>query len=189
MSGDDVHPDEMHTPDDFDDAATHALFSGSGRDIDPQLADVVADMRMAYVSKPPVVGAVIELGYCLDLLTSTGVQAVTSAHIDFVAYCREANAQAPLNSGGQDSLFRRLDCAVINHLHSIRDNFRRRPFDSVRGVFIEGDPLYPSSGFYHKTHIQICIRNTSMIKGVFRVPDDQLSGNMQAFLSGTRHSI
>jgi hypothetical protein len=57
MSGDDVHPDEMHTPDDFDDAATHALFAGSGREIDPQLADVVADMRMAYVSKPPVVGA------------------------------------------------------------------------------------------------------------------------------------
>jgi hypothetical protein len=57
MSDDDVHPDEMDTPDDFDDAATHALFSGGGRGIDPQLADVVADMRMAYVSKPPVAGA------------------------------------------------------------------------------------------------------------------------------------
>ncbi len=57
MSGGDVHPDEMHTPDDFDDAATHALITGSGREIDPQLADVVADMRMAYVSMPPVVGA------------------------------------------------------------------------------------------------------------------------------------
>jgi len=29
-------------------------------------------------------------------------------------------------------------------------------------------PLYPGSGFYQKTHIQICIRNTSMIKGRFQ---------------------
>ena len=127
------------------------------------------------INEPYVVGAVIELGYCLDLLTSTGVEAVTSAHVDFVAYCNEANAQVPLNGGGQDSLFRRLDCAVINHLHSIRKDSKRQPFDSVRGVFIEGKQLYPGSGFYQKTHIQICVRNPSLIKGVFRVPDNQLS--------------
>ncbi len=69
----------------------------------------------------------------------------------------------------KDLLRRNLDCAVINHLHAIGD----ANFDSVRGVFIEGNELYPTSGFYHKTHIQIAIRSRECIKGVFRVrPQD-----------------
>jgi hypothetical protein len=134
------------------------------------------DQDLAPINDPYVVGAVIELGYCLDLMTSTGVQTVASAHRDFAAYCKRGNIQPPINSGGRDSLFRRLDCAVINHLHSVRESAVLQPFDSVRGVFIEGEPLYPGSGFYQKTHIQICVRNTSLIKGVFRVPDNQLAG-------------
>ena len=41
-------------------------------------------------------------------------------------------------------------------------------FDSVRGMFIEGDRLYENSGFYRKTHIQVCVRNPLCIKGVFQ---------------------
>jgi len=118
---------------------------------------------MTPINETYVIGAVIELGYCLDLLTSDGVHTVALAHRDFVADCEETNTQLPLNSGGRDSLFRRLDCAVINHLHSAWKRLNLQPFDSVRGVFIEGEPLYPTAGFYHKTHIQICVRNTSLI--------------------------
>jgi hypothetical protein len=42
-----------------------------------------------------------------------------------------------------------------------------RPYDSVRAVFIEGEPVYPSAGFHEKTHIQLCIRNPNCIKGFF----------------------
>ncbi|MGA7236293.1 MAG: hypothetical protein WBY44_11470 [Bryobacteraceae bacterium] len=42
--------------------------------------------------------------------------------------------------------------------------------DTFRGVFIEGEPLYPGAGFYAKTHVQIVVRNPNCIKGVFRVP-------------------
>jgi hypothetical protein len=76
-------------------------------------------------------------------------------------------------------LLRELDCAVINHLHQIRafDQPPLQPFDSVKGVFLsEGGQIYQGSGFFNKTHIQICIRNPSCIKGVFRVPEDHLSG-------------
>lgn len=41
------------------------------------------------------------------------------------------------------------------------------PFDSVRGIFFEGDSVYPQSCFYEKTHIQICITNPNCIKGYF----------------------
>src|SRR5690606_357112 len=44
-------------PHDFDDDATEALLGGSGRDLDPELADLLADVRVAYASNPPVVGA------------------------------------------------------------------------------------------------------------------------------------
>ena len=36
-----------------------------------------------------------------------------------------------------------------------------------RGVFFEGDDLYPNAGFKEKNHIQIAIRNTNCIKGFF----------------------
>ena len=57
MSDDDVHPNEMNTPHDFDDNATDALLSGHGRDIDPRVADVLGDMRTVYASQLPAVGA------------------------------------------------------------------------------------------------------------------------------------
>jgi hypothetical protein len=107
-------------------------------------------------------------------MSSTGIQAVASIYEDFLLYCQEAKVAVPENAGGQDSLFRRLDCAVINHLHQVRDKAGLVPFDSLKGVFIEGGPIYPKSGFYQRTHTQICVRNLTCIKGVFRVPDDQL---------------
>jgi hypothetical protein len=57
MSEDDVYPGEMDTPHEFDDQAADALLSGSGRGTDPQLDDLFDDMRVAYTSQPPAVGA------------------------------------------------------------------------------------------------------------------------------------
>ena len=75
----------------------------------------------------------------------------------------------PENVGGNDLLQRNLDCAVINFLHFAREKAEEQPFDTVRGVFTEGKRVYANSGFHHKTHIQICVRNHECIHGVFRV--------------------
>ena len=69
---------------------------------------------------------------------------------------------------------RKLDCAVVNHLHQILETAKLPAFDTVKGIFIEGGPIYENSGFYKRTHVQICVRNLECIKGVFRVPEDQL---------------
>lgn len=59
--------------------------------------------------------------------------------------------------------------AVIEKIHSITQNpkYGLEPYDSVRGLFIEGDEVYPGSGFREKTHVQICIVNPNCIKGYF----------------------
>ena len=87
------------------------------------------------INEPFVVGAAIDLGFCLDLTTSTGIEAVAGIHADFVAVSETANRPIPENEGGADLLFRKLDCAVINHLHTIceRSAPPLDPFDTVKG--------------------------------------------------------
>jgi hypothetical protein len=67
-----------------------------------------------------------------------------------------------------ESKARFLDCAVINHIHQLREAAGEPPFDSVRGFFNEGAPVYPTAGLRTLDHVQVCIRNTSCITGFFR---------------------
>jgi hypothetical protein len=128
----------------------------------------------ARIRQPYAIGAVINLGYCLDLISTNGIEFVKEAYFDFKQYMEQSGSPMPTNRGGDDLLQRYLDCAVINHIHSVIKRDKGKAFDTVRGVFLEGKRIYNTSGFYEKTHIQICVRNLSNIKGVFRVPDNQL---------------
>jgi len=122
------------------------------------------------IQDPAVIGAVINLGYCLDLLDYGNLKFVKEGHDFLVEICNMAKVPLPENKGikeSKDILIRNLDCAVIETLHKTREEKKEKPFDSVRGVFWEGDELYPSSGFKEKDHIQICIRNPNCIKGFF----------------------
>ena len=120
--------------------------------------------------EPFVVGAVIDLGYCLDLISANGSHAVERAYEELKAFFDTSRDELPKNTGGEDFLHRKLDCMVINFLHQTRQESAKDPFDTVRGIFTEGELLYPTSGFRRKTHIQLCVRNLDNIKGVFRVP-------------------
>ncbi len=72
----------------------------------------------------------------------------------------------PLKENG-DLLKRYLDCAVIESIHQFNKDKNKPEFDSVRGVFFEGNELYPNAGFKEKNHIQIALRNPNCIKGYF----------------------
>lgn len=126
------------------------------------------------IKEPYVIGAAIELGFCLDLMSSTGLKAVQSSFDELAAAFAAAKKLLPVNELGQDLLLRKLDCAVINYLHGMRDRVSQPAFQSVRGVFVEGEAAYLGAGFKAKTHIQICVRDPKCIKGIFRVPPDQL---------------
>jgi hypothetical protein len=83
-------------------------------------------------------------------------------------------AALDLPSNSRDELRRNLDCAVVRRLHTIIETQKLPAIDTLKGVFTEGEPAYPCAGFREKTHIQIVVRNPRCIKGVFRVPLDQL---------------
>lgn len=136
------------------------------------------------IKNPKVVGAAIHLGHCLDLTDSGSLSYLSAAYITLEKTLEVAGQPLPKNkskksllSGVGDLLLRDLDCAVINFLHSQREEDRSKPYDSVRGVFWEGEELYPGAGFKKMNHVQICIRNPNCIKGYFwpRKRDDQYS--------------
>lgn len=114
-----------------------------------------------------VVGAVVDLGLCLDLTTSAGIDLVKSAYEQFADATRSAGNALPKNT--DDAMRRNLDCAVIRHLHRILGRAEASPIQSVKGVFAEGGPIYPGAAILEKTHIQIAVCDPSCIKGVFRV--------------------
>jgi hypothetical protein len=124
------------------------------------------------IKTPTVIGAVVDLGHCLDLTTSAGIELVSEAYNSLVQVSKAASLPLPTNSA--NLLRRNLDCAVIRRVHTILDKMGGSPVDSVKGVFTEGKAIYPGAGFYRKTHIQIAVCNPECIKGVFRVPPSQL---------------
>ena len=128
--------------------------------------------RGAKISKPSVIGAVVDLGSCLDLMSTVGIDMVRTAHSSLSETLQAAGQNLPQN---RDRLRRRLDCAVIEHLHAIYEA-QGGFIETVRAVFPEGEPVYLGAGFDTKTHIQIAVRNPDCIKGVFRVPEGHLLG-------------
>lgn len=122
------------------------------------------------IKTPAVIGAVIDLGFCLDLLETNSIS-VLKATNDFLCQAFD-EADLPKNSSPKYSselLIRKRDCLTIETTHLLRKNIRPKvkEYDSVRGVFLEGTQIYVGSGFHEKSHIQLCIRNPNCIKGVF----------------------
>ncbi|MCK5840594.1 MAG: hypothetical protein KAH31_00385 [Candidatus Sabulitectum sp.] len=119
------------------------------------------------IKTPAVIGAVISLGRCLNLLESHSLHMVGKAYEALQIHSKRKDKALPQNTGGKDLKKRVLDCAVIETLHQMLDGESECYYDSVRGVFTEGEHLYPNAGFHKEDHIQICIRNPNCIKGFF----------------------
>lgn len=120
---------------------------------------------------PAVVGAVLDLGFCLDLTDSKCLDELKEGYNVLKESFEKDGRELPKNSLGgssSDLLLRNLDCAVINSLHELRKVAKMPSYDSVRGVFWEGEDLYKGAGFKAKNHIQIAIINPNCIKGFFR---------------------
>jgi len=119
------------------------------------------------IEEPFVVGAVIDLGNCLDLTTAESIDYLQLAHTSLEGTFRAR--KLPMPSNGPKPWQRFLDCAVLRRLHEIIEDSGSTPVDTVRGVFQEGPEAYPGSAFREKTHIQIAVTNPDCIKAVFRV--------------------
>lgn len=132
-----------------------------------QYAVETSKRKDSTVKEPFVLGAVLDLGVCMDLLDQSYLDFLHEAYKLMVADYQANNIPLPENTsfGSKDFDFknRKLDCAVINYAHQ----FANVDFDSVRSAFWEGNRLYPNAGFHRQNHIQIAIKNLDCIKGVF----------------------
>jgi hypothetical protein len=131
---------------------------------------------------------VIDLGNCLDLLVRENLELLRWSYNDLTIRREAAGLPMPENEDvksdrNKDKLLRKLDCAVIRNLHSILEDqppegypevgMYLEPYDTVRGLFPEGDRVYPGGGFYELSHTQIAVRTDACIIGVFRPRDVQ----------------
>ena len=122
------------------------------------------------IKKPAVVGAIIDAGFCLNLLESESIETVRQGYVNLLNFHKISGADLPKNPTDmrtKELLLRYLDCAVIRTVHYYREQKNEKGYDTVRGMFIEGQPLYPNAGFHDKNHIQICVRTLDCIKGYF----------------------
>ncbi|MCB9233599.1 MAG: hypothetical protein H6581_18220 [Bacteroidia bacterium] len=122
------------------------------------------------IKEPAVIGAVLKLGNCLDLLDYQNLKLLKFGYEILTESYKFSEFKMPVNKpigNLNDLLLRDLDCAVIETLHQVRKENGLVPFDSVRGVFWEGQEIYPNAGFREKDQIQICIRNPNAVKGFF----------------------
>lgn len=125
------------------------------------------------IETPAVIGAVVDLGNCLDLLNRENIELVRQAFDLFIDEQKRSGLPIPENrslAGEPDKILRFLDRAVIQFLHEVLENAEAEPFDSVRGLFPEGDQLYPGAGFRDRNHIQIAVCNPKLILGLFYPP-------------------
>jgi len=120
------------------------------------------------VQTPAVVGAIVQLGRCFDLMDTRHARELRSAYSLFRRAKRLAGEPMPNNRGPTpDRKLRHRDCAVLNFYFRLLEDDGLR-YDSVRCAFAEGRPAFPGSGIRRESHIQLAIRNPSCIIGVFR---------------------
>ena len=129
--------------------------------------------KRGHIARPFVIGAVIDLGLCLNLADRRGLDEVKRAHDVLQQAADTLGKPLPVNTG-RDFGARMLDRAVIEAVHTLRkrmdapDGAALPPYDTVRSPFPEGAALYPNAGFQAKNHIQIAVRALDCIKGYFR---------------------
>jgi len=116
---------------------------------------------------PAVVGAIIRLGHCLDLLDPVNVASLKQFHDDTLAKWRSAKVAIPKN-GNQH---KKLDCALFNVFYQQSDV----PIETARAVYVPTESAkraWKRSWIYEEAHIQICVRKQDNILAVWRVRKD-----------------
>lgn len=118
------------------------------------------------IKTPAVLGAIIDLGNCLNLIDSEHLDLVKAAHEAYLDLCNTSGLK-PAENKGKDLRARYLDKAVFETLHTLRRQEKKISFDSVRAFFVEGEPLYENAGLHSLDHIQICVRDSRQVAGYF----------------------
>lgn len=121
---------------------------------------------------PAVLGAYLHLGRCFDLTDTYNTAQLSEAFVSWEAVLRSQHLDLPENRKGSkrsgDFLLRFRDCALLNWYMDLLDACSSGCYyQTVRGVFVEGDLAYPGAAIHTKTHTQIAVRDLSCVLGFF----------------------
>jgi hypothetical protein len=128
-----------------------------------------------------VVGALVRLGRCVDLLDPSNANLLEAAHEELAANVK-LTANATLTANAHNHKY--LDCAVFNYLFA-RLALSGYGVESTRAVFVplkggKGLPrLWRASGVFHGAHIQISVREPNNILAVWPVREDGRYGKAE----------
>jgi hypothetical protein len=130
------------------------------------------------VKKPAVIGALINLGNCFDLLDTNHTQLLADLFPLYRQACEATGTTLPTNLSpkslaSSDLILRRLDCAVINWCLNFLEKEEKQHYHTVRGLFSEGTPVFDGSKILAKSHVQVAVRDDTAIVGYFKPPLDK----------------
>ena len=129
--------------------------------------------RERYSDDPAVIKSELKLENCIDLLDIDWYPIIRETYSMFVEEYGKANILLP-RQDPQTSKAHRLDCAFFNYIVEKIFASRNVTIDSIRAVFNEGDRIYPSSAIFDRSHIQILIRDPSLIKKSYLIEEDRI---------------
>jgi hypothetical protein len=112
---------------------------------------------------PFVIGAIIELGNCLDLVETASLEILKESYNKLKEIKDILEEKMPVNRGNN----RALDCSVIKYIHQANADSGKPPLDTIRCAYPEGEEIYPGATISSRLHIQICVCNPECIKGYF----------------------
>jgi hypothetical protein len=116
--------------------------------------------------KPAVIGAVIQLGRCLDFTDESDTRLLGEAYAQVSRALAAAGQPMPENKGRDDDLkARHRDCLVINWCIAKTAPHR---YQTVRGAFWEGREAFEGARIRQESHIQVAVRDPTCILGVFK---------------------
>lgn len=119
--------------------------------------------------EPAVVGAMIRLGNCLDLLDPANVWSLREVYDDIMS---KWPVGVPVPQNVRDK--RNLDCVILNSVYSQSDG-TDTPIETSRGVFVPTDKakrVWKGSWIYDEAHIQICVRPQENVLPLWHVRPD-----------------
>jgi hypothetical protein len=121
-------------------------------------------------TEPAVVGAMIRLGNCLDLLDPENVRLLRRVYDNLVPNWRAEGEAVPRNVLSNKS----LDCSILNWFYQDSDTIGPG-IETSRGVYVptnKAKRVWPGSWIYEEAHIQVCVRNPKNILAVWHVQPD-----------------
>jgi hypothetical protein len=110
--------------------------------------------------KPTVIEATIHLGRCLNLLDIEHHDGLPQAYRIVKQRYEEEQRSLPRNTSTGAHF---LDQEVVNLYCRLVEQVTSTPYQTVRGCFPEGNPLYEGSKLLARTHVQIAVRDPSCI--------------------------